>query len=368
MAAALVMGILPAGRAVAAEPLQTILDEVRTEMKLPALAALRIDEFAVAETAVSGVRIAGGAVPVTVADLWHLGSITKGMTATLTARLIERGVLRFDMTLAEALPELAPAMHQEVAPITLEMLLCHRGGLPANPPFFRMLQGQQRGADTAELRARVVEEALKLAPEHMPGQREHYSNLGYIVLGRVLETATGQSWEDLVREEVFGPLGIASAGFGPPGVRDAADQPRGHRPGWQVDFAPVEPDGFADNPAFLGPAGTVHMALGDWALFLIDQMQGARGQGRLLSPDSYRRLHAPVAGTEDGYALGFLRIKGEPWAAGPVIAHDGSNTLWFALMAGDPASGRGLLIATNAGGDAAQRALFKVLRRAMEGR
>ena len=58
-----------------------------------------------------------------------------------------------------------------------------------------------------------------------------YSNAGYVIAGAMLEQVTGESWEELIRTEVFEPLGMTRAGFGAPGSADAVDQPRGHRAG-----------------------------------------------------------------------------------------------------------------------------------------
>jgi CubicO group peptidase (beta-lactamase class C family) len=96
---------------------------------------------------------------------------------------------------------------------------------------------------------------------------EHlYSNGGYIVAGAMLEALTGQTWETLMEQELFQPLGITTAGFGAPGTSAVRDQPWGHlRSGGT--WTPLSPGPGADNPAAIGPAGTVHIALSDITLY-----------------------------------------------------------------------------------------------------
>jgi len=123
----------------------------------------------------------------------------------------------------------------------------------------------------------------------------------YIVAGAIAESATGKSWEALVRELVFEPLGIREAGFGAPGTPGKLDQPEGHRPeGGRLVAIPPGPD--ADNPPALGPAGTIRITLADWMRFAQDQLDGVHGRGKLLQPATYRKLHTPVTGN---YALGW---------------------------------------------------------------
>jgi CubicO group peptidase (beta-lactamase class C family) len=95
-------------------------------------------------------------------------------------------------------------------------------------------------------------------------------------------------------------------------------------------MTPIDPaSGRADNPPALGPAGTVHASLEDYAKFLRVFLTDGGGW---LSPDSLRRLTTPVPG-EGGqpYALGWIVLPDRSWSGGaPVLTHDGSNTMWLA--------------------------------------
>ena len=140
------------------------------------------------------------------------------------------------------------------------------------------------------------------------------------------------------------PLRMASAGFGAPGSARAIDAPRGHAPReWDIDGA-IPPDSdIADNPAFLQPAGGLHISMRELALFGADQLRGARGEpGTLLRPQSYRVLQSPLpTGWGTGWALG---PRGE-------LFHDGTNLRWFALLRVLPAENLVIAVAANSEGE-----------------
>ena len=150
-----------------------------------------------------------------------------------------------------------------------------------------------------------------------------------------------------MREHVFAPLGMASAGFGAPGSTDAVDQPRGHR------RSAVQPGPKADNPPAIGPAGTVHGSLRDWAKFISAHLAGERGGGAFLAPETFRKLHEPAPIST--YAMGWNRVARE-WAGGDVLMHAGSNTMLYCVVLIAPANDHAFLAATNIGGDKAAKA------------
>ena len=328
---------------------------VRDAHHLPGVAALvQVDGHVIAEVAL-GVRAQGQNVAVTPSDRWHIGSDTKAFTSTLIARLVEQGRMRFEDTLALSLPALAGQMHPAYRDITILQLLSHTSGLPSLtddkdlPDFLAALKVSP---DIRAQRASVATTYLKRPPGSKAGEFV-YSNLGYIIAGAIAEARTGKLWEDLIREQVFVPLGIVNAGFGLPGSASSVDQPRGHRltPAGFVPFPPDDPEG--DNPLALGPAGLIHLALRDWMLFAQDHLDGVRGRGRLLKPESYRRLHTPVAGP---YALGW-GVKPGTDGVPLLITHTGSNGYWIADVRIMPKKNLIVLFVANAGDEGANLAV-----------
>lgn len=344
-----------------AADLSPALEPIRARHGLPALAAAVYDADRPLAQGAVGLRAADQPeAPVTIDDRWHLGSDTKAMTATLVARLVERGTLRWDTTLAEAFPDEATTMLAAYRTVTLEQLLQHRGGLVGNllarPAIWNSLWTSTR--PLIEQRRAFVGQVLALAPE-VPVGTFLYSNAGYMLVGAALERATGRSWEDLMRAELFSPLDMASCGFGPPATVDATDAPWGHRAA-SSQYTPVPPGPAADNPAALGPAGTVHCTLRDWARFAQLHLRGALSQPTpYLRPESFARLHAAPAGGD--YALGW-GLASRPWAGAlPALTHQGSNTMFLCSVWVVPSRGRVLLVATNAGDDRASAAVEATL-------
>jgi CubicO group peptidase (beta-lactamase class C family) len=322
--------------------LAALLEPIRARHGVPALGAAVLVDGELAALGVTGIRAVGRDEKVTVDDLWHLGSCTKAMTATLLARQVEAGKLTWSTTVAEAMPDLAPKMHADAKAITLAQLLQHRSGLPGGPPdaLWRTLFSYA-GSDE-DARTEVAAAMLGVAPAAKPGERFLYSNAGYMLAGAIAERVAGKPWAELLREQLFAPLGITSAGFGPPGTEDAAAQPWGHHLG---DHGP-EPL-FADNPPSLGPAGTVHMTLRDWAKFAALHLGVAPTDGEpLLRAETLAALHTPPDGAD--YALGW-GTAARPWAPGPILTHAGSNTMWFCVAWLAPGAKFGVLVTCNQG-------------------
>jgi CubicO group peptidase (beta-lactamase class C family) len=337
--------------------LEAQLEEVRARNDLPALTAMSFRGTGVVEIGAVGVRAVGSSERVTRGDLWHVGSLTKSMTATLAAVLIEEGRIDWDSTVSEVFPDLAARFRPEYATVRLEELLTHTAGLVTDHSRAPSWSGLRSSRDSLRSqRRRLVAEYLAL-PADSPRGAYAYSNAGYVVAGAMLEEVTGEAWEDLMRRRVFGPLGMRTAGFGAPGSPGAVDEPRGHASvsgGWQ----PLPPGPFADNPLAIGPAGTVYASLADLAAFYRIHIEGDVGRGGLISAASFARLHRPVPGTT--YACGW-GVGQRDWARGRVLTHEGSNGWWWATVWLAPNRDLGLLAATNAGGTVAPGAVDDAL-------
>lgn len=319
-----------------------LLAPIRAQHGVPALGAAVLIDGRLHALGVTGIRRLGHDELVTPDDLWHLGSCTKAMTATLLARAVEAGKLQWTTTVAEGLPELAAAMHEQARAITVQQLLQHRAGLPGGPPpdLWRQLFRWQ--GTTGDARTEVCKRMLGIAPEAAPGERFLYSNAGYMVAGAIAELAIGTSWEAAMQRELFAPLGITTAGFGMPGDEKQTTQPWGHRPNGKGAVAR-----FADNPAALGPAGTVHMTLRDWAKFTALHLGVQPDGGKpLLSAATLTALHTPPA--KGDYALGW-GVAARPWAPGPILTHNGSNTMWFCVAWLAPEAKFAVLVTCNQG-------------------
>src|SRR4051794_34490530 len=116
------------------EDVNALLKPIREKHHLPALAAAAIIDGKLVAIGATGVRALGHKETVTREDRWHLGSCTKSMTAALAGMLVDEGKIRWDTTIAAALPHLAAGMNADYKNVTLEQLLTHHGGAPAAAP------------------------------------------------------------------------------------------------------------------------------------------------------------------------------------------------------------------------------------------
>ncbi|MBI5394879.1 MAG: beta-lactamase family protein [Verrucomicrobia bacterium] len=326
--------------------LNVILEPIRGEFQLPALAAVVVKDSRIVARGAVGLRKADSDATVTPDDKFHIGSCTKSMTATLTAMLVEDGKLTWQTKLADALPEVASSMHPDYRAVTLEQLLAHRAGVPHKPePTAWAEAWRMRGTPTQQ-RLEFIRAVLAKPPEAPPGTKYIYSNQGYTAVGAMIEKATGRAWEDLMREKLFTPLGMTSAGFGAPATVGKTDQPWGHV--WSEERAkPIPPGPQADNPPAIGPGGTVHCTLDDLAKYAAFHLRAGRCQPALLSAASFEKLHTAVAGQD--YAFGWIVCK-RGWAGGEALTHNGSNTMFYTVMWLAPRKQFAILIATNIGG------------------
>lgn len=322
------------------------IDSIRLKHDLPALAVVVVRDGRICDRVAVGIRKSDDSTPVTTNDLFHIGSCTKSMTATLAAILIDEGKLRWDTTIAEVFPELKGQMNQQYENVTVEQLLTHRGGVPEAPPAAAWQRAWEKKGTPVEQRREFIESVLSQPPEAAPGTRMIYSNQGYAIVGAMMEKITGTSWETLMTEKLFKPLHMDSAGFGPPGTPGAVDQPWGHLRKFFITVPLQE-----DNPPAIAPAGCVHCSLDDLARFTIFQMQRDPAGG-LLKPETLTKLHTPPAG--GNYACGWVVLK-RSWAGGTAWMHNGSNTMWYVVMWLAPGKDFAVVVGTNIAGSDAEK-------------
>lgn len=322
-----------------------LLKQVQQKSDVPAIAAALVTSDGLVAFGVAGVRKRGTTTPVTPADLWHLGSNTKALTATLVARLVEQGLLEWDTTLGEVFSDSSFEIHPDLQGVTVLQLLSHRSGLPSN-----LNPADYWGTDAPRERLRAVKQELAKPPATATGSEFEYSNLGYIIVGAIVEKLTGASWQENMQQHVFGPLGMTSVGLGGTGTPGKVDQPWSHL----ADGQPVPQNGpQIDNPPVMGPAGRVHCTIQDWSRYVADFLRGMNGKPALLPNAAYQTLSTPPF--EDPYALGW-NVTERDWAGGLVLQHSGSNTMNFATVWIAPKRDFAILACTNQGGDVARAA------------
>ncbi|MCB9616800.1 MAG: beta-lactamase family protein [Sandaracinus sp.] len=329
--------------------LAMLVEDVARDTGVPSLAVAIVDSRGVVESAASGVRRLGDSTPVTLDDRYHLGSNTKAMTATVAAILVDEGTVAWTTTLEEVFGD-EVTVDAGYADVTLAELLSHTAGIDDEAVVARI----DELPDEVVAARRAGALAVIAAPPDGARGTFVYSNVGYVIAGAILEKRTETSWESLLRTRLFAPLEMRSCGFGPPGTSGAVDEPWGHAHASDAP-RPIDPGAEdADNPPLLGPAGTVHCAIADWAKFAAMNLRGQRGStDELVSPAGFVELATPRA---NDYALGWL-VLDDP----TTLAHDGSNTRFYSIAILVPSGDRGLLVNTNVGGARAEAALEAVI-------
>ena len=315
--------------------------------KSPGIFAAIMDDKGIRSIGVAGVRKQGSDAKITVDDLFHIGSNTKAMTSVLLAGLVADGVFPngWRTTIAEVFPELVGEIHSDYESVSLDELVRMRSGMPKHASW-----GAYGYNEMITRRYRIVKERLEDSPEVSRGEFK-YSNVSYLMAGAMAERLTGKTWEDLMEERLFKPLGMTRAGFGAPGAAHRLDQPWGHRRSGSGDWRARH----IDNPAAAGPAGTVHLPIGDYAKFLRLWYRGTAPA--LLDRDTLDYLMTPHSGK---YAAGWRVLK-RRWGGGTVLAHGGSNTYWNVTVWVAPKLGRAYLAGANSSEPGTRRMLDGII-------
>jgi D-alanyl-D-alanine carboxypeptidase len=345
--AALSALVLSASSATAQDDIALLLEPIRAQSGIAAMGGMVVTRDGVEALGVTGTRVHGGTDPARPGDAWHIGSLTKMLTAVLAARLAEQDILSFGTTVGEVLGE-EIFVREEYRDVTLRELLVHRAGLISrlnDQPVWPSLHDET--VPVTQRRLALAEFILSRDPLSEPGTDFEYANAGYIVAGAMMEALTLSTWENLVENHVFSPLNMVGAGFGPPeGIR-------GH---WALDD-PLPLD-LADNPSPIGPAGTVHMPLADYAKFLKAMLDGLDGEGDFLRPETIAALFTPEAG--ESYVMGW-GVDERGWAGGRAFFHLGSNQIWTAVVWLAPERGFAAVAVANAGRDYAEAPLDRAI-------
>ena len=191
--------------------------------RIPGLAYAVVEDGRVVHVAAFGVAGPDGR-PLTTATALNTASVGKGFTALAARQLVDAGFLDLGAPVRRYLPEFALADEAAARSITVGQLLDHTSGLSNvdgnRPRFFR----------TDATAAELVAEMAVVGPNRPVGEGYEYSNLNYLVLGQVIESVSGRSYQEYVQEHVFDRLGMTSTFFSEVAARAAGvDVAEGHR-------------------------------------------------------------------------------------------------------------------------------------------
>lgn len=218
-------------------------------------------------------------IPNTPATKFRVGSVTKQFTAAAILLLEERRQLKIEDRVSTHLSNV-PASWKDV---TIQHLLTHTSGIPSftDLPQYRSIKPQPTTPDA--LLALVQDKPL----EFPPGTRSKYSNSGYVVLGMIVEQASGRSYADFIRDNIFAPLGMNDTAYD-----SNALVTRQRAAGYVHRANRFENAGYIDMTVPFA-AGALHSTAED----LLRWEHGLFG-GRLLSAQALREMTTPFLGLD----------------------------------------------------------------------
>ena len=361
------------------EDLDDYLETVRAEYQLPALAAAVVRNGEIVAAGAVGTRVLGRDIPVTLGDRFHIGSDTKAMTATIAGALVEEGLIAWDSTIGGVLGTKIADLDPELAAVTLEQLLSHSSGIPSDDPEMIEIYMSNAAFDLniPDTRLHAIDRWKHNTPQVPDVSPFQYSNFGYLIAGAMLEEISGVPWERLIQERVFEPLELHTAGLGPQASTGNYDAAIGHMLDQSGKATPMLWGPAADVPPVLGPAGSGHMSILDFAKWAGWNAGEGTRQPAIVSPETLADIHRPrvhtpprpnpIPGTpaEGEYALGWGVVSYE-WADRPLLSHNGSNSMNLAKILVDVKDDLGIVVATNFPGREADMAASEVEQRLYE--
>jgi CubicO group peptidase (beta-lactamase class C family) len=161
-----------------------------------------------------------GSPAVTADTVYDLASVTKVVATTAACMILyDRGLFKLDQPVADLLPSFADPPDPRRRQVTLRMLLAHSSGLPAYVKLFQ----------TAHNKEELLRQALQLPLTADPGVRAEYSDIGFILLGLVVERLGGEPFDQFCQRAIFARLNLSTMAFRPPEA-------------WQQLIPPTEDD------------------------------------------------------------------------------------------------------------------------------
>ncbi|MEA3276296.1 MAG: serine hydrolase domain-containing protein [Pseudomonadota bacterium] len=279
-----------------------------------------------------------GQIPATPDTIFRTGSLAKPFTALAVMQLAEAGELDIDQPLIGYLPEFSIRSRFDTTaePITVRSILCHHSGLPTD-----LNKGMWSTEPYTEVAARLEEEYTAFPPNLVFS----YSNVGYTLLGHLVEKVGGVSYADFLESRVFQPLGMGKSSMGPPRDRDRLVS-KGYRNGNEVELLPIR-----DLPAY--GLYTSAADLGSLMRALLDGT--SRNRPQLLKPETFEEMFEPQNTDVEldlniVNGLGWFLEDGTIPGGGRVVRHGGTTLAFSGEVIMLPEKGLGIAVLANSDG------------------
>lgn len=322
------------------------VDAERGKWNVPgiAVAVVKGDEVLLAKG--YGLRDREKGLPATGRTVFAIGSCTKAFTTFVMGTLVDEGKLEWQKPVRTWVPEFAlkdPVASERMTPVDL---VTHRSGMPRHDLLWYNAEASRR---------EMIAKLRDLDPSKDFRTDFQYNNAMFLTAGYLVERITGKSWEDAVRERVFGPLGMTSANFS---VADSQKAPDFALPYEERDDK-VQRLEFR-NITNVGPAGSINMSVDDLASWMRVHLNGGKAGGRkVINASTLADLHTPVMETgrrinpldpeviPGGYALGWFT---DTYRGFQRVQHGGNIDGFSALVVLVPQQNVGVAVLVNMDG------------------
>jgi CubicO group peptidase (beta-lactamase class C family) len=229
-----------------------------------------------------GWRDLEGQKPMTPDSLFAIGSTTKAMTATVLGMLVDEGKLDWDEPLTTYLPRFALADPVVSDRLTPRDLVTHRSGLPRHD----LLWYNNNESTREEVIARLAH--LELTADLR--ETFQYNNLMFMTAGYLAGHLAGTTWEELVRERLFTPLGMERSNFSVAASQQDAD--------YALPYRENDDDALERIPLrnidLVGPAGSVNSTVNEMSRWLLFNLRGGKvGERQLVGATTLADIHSP---------------------------------------------------------------------------
>lgn len=193
----------------------SIFERYRREKKLPSVSYGLVVDGALVHAGYLGEINREKDLKASKTSAYHIASMTKSITAMAVVRLRDEGKLRLDDSVTKYIPAAAAGkgLTEDAPPITVRDLLIHSAGFPEDNPW-----GDRQLGRSKEWLLGLFENGISFSTT--PGTAYEYSNLGYAALGLIIESITGQTYQNYITENILRPLGMKHTYW------DYADVPR----------------------------------------------------------------------------------------------------------------------------------------------
>lgn len=320
----------------AREAVETFVADWLADQRIPGAAIAVVDGADVAYTEGFGARSLEDNVPTTPDTLFGVGSCTKSVTAAAVMQLIERGQLALEDHVDEYRPHLATVPGD---PITVEELLTHTSGMPSDGAAGPLIS---RSAGPSHVEVPLSSEAdfrrhVQQSVDRRVTDREafFYYNSGYTILGRIVESVTGQPYAEYVDANVLTPVGMERSTFDQETFEADDDRMTPYR----KESGSMTESAFPFDP-LLYPAGGLVSSVRELAAYLQLYIgQGTVDGETVLEPGSVDAMATPIGtfgtyfdGREVGYGYGLMI---EEYLGDRLIGHGGSivvSNAWFGYL------------------------------------